>query len=424
MRSSAGFAVVDLETTGMYSGGHDRVIEVGVVHVTVEGRIEGQWDTLLNPQRSLGAQHIHGITAAEVLRAPTFEQIAGELADLLAGRAIVAHNLRFDAGFLRAEYGRIGVDAPLPHTGGLCTMTLAKSYLPGSRRRLADCCAAFGITNLHEHRALTDALATAELLGGYLTLDPRGTHWADALTHAATASWPVLARSGTPWFPREAVPDAEPHFLTRIVEQLPDTGRATDHTDYFAAIDRALLDRHISVTEADSLVALAGKLGIDQPTARQLHEAYLRELARTVWSNGVITDGERADLRCVAMLLGLDAGRVEVFLAQAQATNSHGNGTGIVAGQFRLQLGDLVVFTGEMVRPRDEWEAEATDRGLVVHPAVTKKVKLVVADDPDSLSSKARKARQYDIPIITEAAFERMLGRLPMARSHYCRSRS
>jgi len=68
-----------------------------------------------------------------------------------------------------------------------------------------------------------------------------------------------------------------------------------------------------------------------------------------------------------------------------------------------------VVFTGEMSLPREEWVRRAMDAGLVPHSSVTKKVALVVAADPDSLSGKARKAEAYGIPIVGEWAFEELI---------------
>lgn len=62
----------------------------------------------------------------------------------------------------------------------------------------------------------------------------------------------------------------------------------------------------------------------------------------------------------------------------------------------------MVVLTGEMMRERSAWEADLRKRGFVPHPTVTKKVALVVAADPDSLSGKAKKARDYGIPIVGE----------------------
>ncbi len=63
-----------------------------------------------------------------------------------------------------------------------------------------------------------------------------------------------------------------------------------------------------------------------------------------------------------------------------------------------------------MTRSREVWEQELRNLGLVPWAAVTKKVKLVVAADPDSLSGKARKARDYGIPIVNEQTLASLLG--------------
>ncbi len=65
-----------------------------------------EWCSLVNPQRDLGPQDIHGIQARDVRDAPTFSDRADDLAELLAGRTVVAHNLGFDSRFLAAEYER------------------------------------------------------------------------------------------------------------------------------------------------------------------------------------------------------------------------------------------------------------------------------------------------------------------------------
>ena len=78
-----------------------------------------------------------------------------------------------------------------------------------------------------------------------------------------------------------------------------------------------------------------------------------------------------------------------------------------------LVAGDYIVLTGDMLRPRDEWHGELQTRGFVPWAAVTKKVKLVAAADPDSLSGKARKARDYGIPIVGEQGLADLLARLP-----------
>src|SRR4051812_41769557 len=154
-----GFAIIDFETTGLFHGGNDRVIEVAVVHTDRFGNVTGAWETLVNPGRDLGRQDIHGISAAEILAAPTFRQIAPKLVALLSGRVIVAHNARFDTRFLLAELNRAAysLEIDLP---AICTMQLAKEFIPGSGRSLADCCAAFDIELIGAHRASVDAFAT------------------------------------------------------------------------------------------------------------------------------------------------------------------------------------------------------------------------------------------------------------------------
>ena len=72
----AGFAVVDLETTGVYPS-KDRIIEVAVVHLDVSGQLIGEFSTLIDPHRDVGPTHIHGITAADVMGAPGFPPRSG-----------------------------------------------------------------------------------------------------------------------------------------------------------------------------------------------------------------------------------------------------------------------------------------------------------------------------------------------------------
>jgi DNA polymerase-3 subunit epsilon len=191
-----GFAVIDVETTGLRPN-YDRILEVAVVRTDQCGRIEDEWTTLVNPAGPVGATHVHGITAADVRRAPGFVEVLGELNFLLTGRAVVAHNARFDVAFVRGEYERAGW--ALPPVPVLCTLNTSKTYLPSlARRRLADCCAAAGIEVRDAHSALGDARATAALLAFYL--DP-GTGRRPAREHlelparAAMVVWPRVPRS-------------------------------------------------------------------------------------------------------------------------------------------------------------------------------------------------------------------------------------
>jgi DNA polymerase III subunit epsilon len=131
-----GYAVVDVETTGLSPG--DRVIEVAVVHLDVRGRRTDEWCTLVNPHRDFGTRR--GISSADVCRAPDFAGIAGELAARLSGRVLVAHGLSVDLRFLKAEYARLGHD--VSDAAGLCTREL-NEQLPST----------YTVTALHHARA-------------------------------------------------------------------------------------------------------------------------------------------------------------------------------------------------------------------------------------------------------------------------------
>ncbi|TGJ96138.1 DNA polymerase III, partial [Actinotalea fermentans ATCC 43279 = JCM 9966 = DSM 3133] len=80
--------------------------------------------------------------------------------------------------------------------------------------------------------------------------------------------------------------------------------------------------------------------------------------------------------------------------------------------RFALARGDEIVLTGAMTRPREDWEREARGAGLAPWPNVTKRTRVVIAADPDSLSGKARTARRYGIPVVSERVFEELLGRV------------
>ncbi|MDJ0339335.1 exonuclease domain-containing protein [Cryobacterium sp. PH31-O1] len=405
-----GFAVIDFETTGLFAGGSHRVIEVAVVHVSADGQTEGQWETLINPGRDLGRQDIHHVRAADVMQAPTFAEVAPQLVALLDGRVVVAHNAAFDLRFLLAELARAGYPVTEPVIS-LCTMQLARDFLPGTGRALADCCAAYDIDLIGAHRASVDTYATAQLLSHYITGAADPMLWADALDRAATYRWPTLPPAERAWYPRPqyATEQTASAFLERISVRLPEITGPAEHQDYLALLDRCLLDRQLSAHEAQALVQLAEELGLSRHRCELLHGEYFAALARIAWADGVLTTDEMADLVDVANLLDISADALDAALDCSEPAV-----VVVASAHFELHLGDLVVLTGEMMRPRSDWESELLARGFAPKSAVTKKVTLLVAADPDSLSGKARKARDYGIPIVGEAALARLAGAFPL----------
>ncbi|GII32873.1 exonuclease domain-containing protein [Planotetraspora mira] len=397
-----GYAVIDVETTGLRPSRHDRVIEVGIVHLDPAGAITGEWTTLVNPERDLGPQHIHGITAADVRHAPAFGEIAGSVANLLRGRIVSAHNLPFDLRFVTHEFGRLGMTTPLSDDHGVCTMSWAAHFLPDAPRTLPGCCAMADIPLNGHHDALIDARAAAELLRHYITRTGTVTPWHHLFTIASKASWGQISDTGAAWVRRGVSAERDSHFLSRILDRMPRvTQPAAD--SYLALLDQALIDHHISASEADALVELASDLGLQRADAERLHLDYLTALAQAALADGVVTDAERQELHLVTTLLGLPPEHADQALEQASKE------THPAIARFTLEPGDLVVFTGEMDGDRQTWEARARQAGYVPHSNITKKVRLLIAADPDSLSGKARKARSYGIPIVTPDSFARMI---------------
>lgn len=375
-----------------------------------DGRVEEKWCTLLNPERDLGPQHIHGIAAADVASAPHFADVASHLLNMLRGRVLVAHNLRFDLAFIDAEYDRIGVPFPVTYDAGLCTMSLATRYLEGAGRSLRDCCAAAGFRLEGWHSALSDANATAALLGHYLEVCGMPPPWRALLARATEMAWPRLA--GVPFTVSGRTPISVPtdrhggSLIAQLVDFMPRVDTSDMADPYLAVLDEALADRYLSRDENGALAALAKSLGLRGDDVRRLHEDYLNALARVALADHHLSEIEKADLRRVASILGLAEGAV----SSALETATQGQLFDAAIDRLPLKRGDLIVFTGDMDEPRELWMQRAAEHGFVPHPNVTKKVRLVVAADPHSLSGKAKKARGYDIPIISVAEFRRVLG--------------
>jgi DNA polymerase-3 subunit epsilon len=150
-------AFVDVETTG---GAHDvhRVIDVAVVGVT-GGHVDFEWHTLVNPGVHVpsGITALTGIDDDLLLDAPRFEDVADELLRRLDGRVFVAHNARFDYGFIRRELARAGHDWRSP---SLCTVRLSRRLYPELERHNLDSVIDFhGLDVGTRHRALPDAQA-------------------------------------------------------------------------------------------------------------------------------------------------------------------------------------------------------------------------------------------------------------------------
>lgn len=166
------YAIVDIETTGGYSGYH-KITEVAIYHH--DGmNITDKFQLLLNPGRNI-PHFITGLTGIDnemVRDAPTFADVADEILLWLDGRVFVAHNAHFDYSFLKKEFEDAGINW---NSKKLCTVRLSRKIIPGLRSyslgRLAD---SLGVAITDRHRAGGDAEATAKIFDLLLKRDTEG----------------------------------------------------------------------------------------------------------------------------------------------------------------------------------------------------------------------------------------------------------
>ncbi len=423
------FAVIDVETTGFSPAKHDRVIEIAIIRVDGKGRTIDEYSTLVNPKRDVGPTHVHGISASDLVQAPEFIDIAGDVLERLSGAVLTAHNARFDLAFINSEFCRVGIQ--LPETASLCTLQLVtrtEHWLPS--RRLDELCRFFGIELRGAHSALEDARATKSLLFTCIKrLRCRLPVQCSELCLLGTsgqvcerASWPKLPANGvtcTRVIASERLRNQASPITSMLSRLPPKTDEFPELIVYLELLDRVLEDRRVTEEEMGALEAVATDLGLSREQVVKAHESYFIDLVRIAMADNILSDLEQKDLDLVRRLLALSEARASELIASARRWHSDSEvvstcGTRCVD---RAIEGKTVCFTGELQCTingerisRSIAEDIAQRHGMVIRKGVSKKLDYLVAADPDSMSGKAVKARDYGIPVIAELVFWQMLG--------------
>ncbi len=165
------FLVVDVETTGL-STTDDLILQVGAVVADSSGRIRQRFSSYVRPADGAfpwgtdqpPAHHIHGITNDDLRTGMPTRRALRRLRRLARRRILVAHNAKFDYGFLASESQRhfvaLQIDSPV------CTLELSRKLDPkrAESHKLVTLCERYGISLDDAHDALCDATATAQLL--------------------------------------------------------------------------------------------------------------------------------------------------------------------------------------------------------------------------------------------------------------------
>ena len=178
------FCVVDLETTGGSAKAGSMITEVGAVKVR-GGEVLGEFQTLVNPQQLIPPfiAVLTGITDSMVATAPSIEQVLPQFLEFARGTVLVAHNAPFDVGFLKffaEQQGRPWPGFEVLDTARLARRVITRDDAPNCK--LSSLAALFGASTTPNHRALSDARATVDVLHGLMErLGNLGVHTLEEL---------------------------------------------------------------------------------------------------------------------------------------------------------------------------------------------------------------------------------------------------
>jgi len=382
------YVAFDVETTGLYK--NDRIVEIGFVAFK-NGQILEEWSTLLNPQRDVGKSNIHGITASMVSAAPLFEEVANDIFRIINGRFLIAHQFSFDARMLAQELNRVNIQGDLGK--GFCTLIASRNLLRGTANTLEATCSELGIETIDAHSALGDARMTVQIF----------QHLKDDGQAVIAASVPY-DKNQNPSRVLERVVFKREHddALERIqafTQKIPFPTSEEKFVAYLLLLNMAMQDLYISKDEEAELIHWADELAISESDVRSLHQGYLESFIQAALRDGVITLQEQEMIELVGKALHLP---VEIPNVPQL----------IQANEESLSVGKRVCFTGEAFGfsgntiQRAELESLAAKVGLYPVKDVTKKgCDILVAADESTMSGKAKKAKEWGIPVISVEKF-------------------
>jgi len=166
--------IFDTETTGLKPEDGERIIEIGALEYINKFPTGNNFHTYINADgREVHpeAEKVHGITDAFLADKPKFSEIADDFLAFFKDAKLVAHNAKFDMGFVNAELKRLSI-SPFPWSDVIDTLQIARRKHPMGPNSLDALCKRYGIDNSHrtKHGALLDAELLAdvyiEMLGG------------------------------------------------------------------------------------------------------------------------------------------------------------------------------------------------------------------------------------------------------------------
>jgi len=417
------YSIIDVETTGFSPLRGDKIIEVGIVKINSSGQIIEKYDSLINPNRDLGATSVHGITGDMVMDAPVFKQVSDDILSVLNNSIIVAHNARFDLSFLNNELSVSGFDQF--SLNAICTLQLARITEPDLHNyKLKTLCEYLDIELKEQHAAIYDSMATSQIFQMLKEsfIRKHGEHKYTQRFEKGSLTVlknTLLNPSGLNLNRQKFKADSRRNQskLANLINRLPlkSSGKSEHHiNEYINVLDEILEDRIVTNEESLRLDNLYREYGISNNEATLIHNTYLSKLIRLYLLDDIITTVELKDLQKVRNLLGVqtDLDRLISEIRETNTTNTLESNIG-----HQELVGKSVCFTGQLnctfhgdLINRAVAQELATENGLIIKSGVSKNLNFLVVADPNSQSGKAKKARSLGVKIIAEVVFWNMLG--------------
>jgi DNA polymerase-3 subunit epsilon len=310
---------------------------------------------------------------------------------MINGRVLVAHNLAFDVRMLIQEFNRANTQGEIGK--GFCTMVASRRLLPGVGDSLASTCAELGVETLKAHSALGDAHMVMQVFEKLIEDDQEITP-AFVEYHKDVNPSRVLVREAF-----SSQPDDALDRIRVFTQKIPFPTSDEKFVAYLLLLNMAMQDLIISQSEQSELDHWATDLGILEEDLENLHKGYLDSFIHAALRDGVITVNEREMIEKVGKAL-----KLPVMIPDVPQP--------IQANTEDLSVGKRVCFTGEAsgfsgtIINRGDLEALAAKVGLHPVGGVSKKgCDILVAADTSSMSGKAKKAKEYGIPVISVEKF-------------------
>ena len=421
------FSLIDLETTGLFK--NDRIVEISIRKVDFQGNEIEHLNTLVNPERDVGPQSIHKISALDVQNAPVFSELVGNILSIIDNSVLVGHNINgFDIKFLSKEFEKAGLNFIYSEENTLDSLRFAKElkYPLKLEKLYKSIVKGSSIKKINFHKASED---TKALLNIFKTNDFK--------------NW-VLRQQVTPIF-FEDIPEKSKSLATRgeglesvssFIESIKYSEKIIDLefdefnlNQYSIALQSYIEDKEVSDEEIRKIQEFVSEFNISIDEARQIHKHILDTYTDIALLDSKITDEEMYKLRQISKLLG-----IENYLEESIENSGNNNIKNKLLektisvlplkreSNFYIEdlKGKLVCFTGDILvvssgqeYDKDGLTSVSKNKGINISSTLNKKVDILVAQDVFSQSSKIQKAKNYGIRILDSNDFARKIGVIP-----------